>query len=167
MIHRRLVLFAALLLLALHAPALPLTNLWSLRTGVGVTSCPALSPNGILYFGSSEGYLYAVSTNRYIEWIFETGLQIKSSPAIADDGNLRQRNSQQPREFRQCDTLVGERMCDVEVVTLGVARKSRSHCARCSKSLLAPTILAAASSRCPKSSTTIGRNPTVRCSSPT
>ncbi len=38
--------------------------------------------------------------------------------AIADDGDLRQRNSQQTREFRHCDTLVGEWMCDVEVVGL-------------------------------------------------
>jgi hypothetical protein len=44
--------------------------------------------------------------------------------AIADDGDLRQRNSQQPREFRQCDPLVGKRMGNVEVVRLRTSNGS-------------------------------------------
>ena len=38
--------------------------------------------------------------------------------AVADDGDLRQRNAQQLREFRQRVAFVGERMGDVEVVGL-------------------------------------------------
>ena len=38
--------------------------------------------------------------------------------AIADDGDLRQRNGQQLRDLRQCGAFVGERMGDVEVVGL-------------------------------------------------
>ena len=38
--------------------------------------------------------------------------------AIADNGDLRQRNGQQLRDFRQCGAFVGERMGDVEVVWL-------------------------------------------------
>ena len=38
--------------------------------------------------------------------------------AVADDGDLRQRNGQQLRDLRQCGAFVGERMGDVEVVGL-------------------------------------------------
>ena len=38
--------------------------------------------------------------------------------AVADDGDLRQRNGQQLRDFRQRRAFVGERMGDVEVVGL-------------------------------------------------
>jgi outer membrane protein assembly factor BamB len=65
-----------------------ITNAWSMRVGILNYSSAALSPDGILYFGSWDHNLYAVSTNRYIKWKFETGLQIKSSPAIADDGTI-------------------------------------------------------------------------------
>jgi hypothetical protein len=75
--------------------------------------------------------------------------------AVADDGDFRQRNSQQLRDLRQCDTLVGERVGDVEVVGLrtddgsAVSRARPAHCARTARearnSLLTPTILAAAS----------------------
>jgi outer membrane protein assembly factor BamB len=80
-----------ILLSSYHALAdgLPeLPNLWSLRAGSGTHSSPALSPEGILYFGSFDHNLYAVSTNRFIKWTFKTGLDIKSSPAVAADGTI-------------------------------------------------------------------------------
>src|SRR6185312_11797969 len=78
-------LVAAVFLVSLFARAGELTNIWSLRAGIGSESSPALSTNGILYFGSWDHRLYAVSTNRFIKWAFTTGLDIKSSPAIGDD----------------------------------------------------------------------------------
>ncbi len=84
----RALLLSIFLLLAIRAPAQDSTNIWSLRVGNQNHSSPALSPEGVLYFGSGDHKLYAVSTNRYIKWAFETGLDIKSSPAIADDGTI-------------------------------------------------------------------------------
>src|ERR1700688_1613199 len=37
---------------------------------------------------------------------------------VTNDGNLRQRDSQQLRQLRQCDALVGKRMANVEIVRL-------------------------------------------------
>ena len=44
--------------------------------------------------------------------------------AVADDGDLRQRNGQQLRDLRQCGAFVGERMGDVEVVRLRTGDES-------------------------------------------
>jgi len=84
----RNLIFGAVFLVLLQARAIELTNLWSFRVCLGCESSPALSPDGILYFGSGDHHLYAVSTNRSVRWTFETGLDIKSSPAIGSDGTI-------------------------------------------------------------------------------
>lgn len=80
--------FALVVVSCVRAGAIDLTNTWSLRAGLQNSSSPALSPDGVLYFGSGDHRLYAVSTNQYVKWSFATGLDIKSSPAIADDGTI-------------------------------------------------------------------------------
>ena len=70
--------------------------LWECMTGGRISSSPAIE-DGVVYFGSGDGYLYAVDTVDGAElWKAATGDEITSSPAIADgvvyigsrDGNV-------------------------------------------------------------------------------
>jgi outer membrane protein assembly factor BamB len=72
------------------------TVLWEYSTGGRVASSPAIE-DGVVYFGSGDGNLYAVNAADGVElWEAATGDEIISSPAIADgvvyigsnDGNL-------------------------------------------------------------------------------
>ena len=57
---------------------------WKFHTGGYVNSTPAIE-NGIVYAGSTDGYLYAVSADTgSLRWKFATGSRVVSSPAIAD-----------------------------------------------------------------------------------
>lgn len=47
---------------------------------------PVIDAEGKLYFGTSEGDLYVLNENGGLEWKFQTGMPIKSSPAIGSDG---------------------------------------------------------------------------------
>ncbi|MDR3689869.1 MAG: PQQ-binding-like beta-propeller repeat protein [Fimbriimonas sp.] len=53
---------------------------------VQATSCPTLGSDGTIYFGASDGNLYALSPSGGLLWTFQTGGQINSSPAISSDG---------------------------------------------------------------------------------
>jgi outer membrane protein assembly factor BamB len=64
------------------------TNEWSLSTGTSSLTCPAISSNGTIYFGTFTGRLWAVEPDGSSKWIFRTGLEIKSSPAIGTDGTI-------------------------------------------------------------------------------
>lgn len=62
---------------------------WSFDTEDGVESSPAIGPDGTLYFGSYDGYLYAVTDNGsegVLEWKFPTGGAIDGSPTVDGDG---------------------------------------------------------------------------------
>jgi hypothetical protein len=39
-----------------------------------------------LYFGSDDGYVYALNPDGSLKWRYLTGNAVKSSPAIADNG---------------------------------------------------------------------------------
>ncbi|BCV24412.1 PQQ-binding-like beta-propeller repeat protein [Gelria sp. Kuro-4] len=57
---------------------------WKFSTGDGVYSSPAVAA-GTVYFGSRDGYLYAVNTQTgRLEWKFQTGAGIESSPVVAE-----------------------------------------------------------------------------------
>jgi outer membrane protein assembly factor BamB len=61
---------------------------WTFPTGGAVTTKPAVSSNGAhIYFGSDDGYVYAVNSNGGQEWKFNTFSAVKSSPALSNSGN--------------------------------------------------------------------------------
>ena len=62
---------------------------WSFDTGDGVESSPAIGPDGTVYFGSYDGYLYAVTdagSQGVLQWKFLTGDAIDGSPTVDGDG---------------------------------------------------------------------------------
>ena len=65
-----------------------ITNEWSLVTSAPTETCPAIAPDGTIYFGTFTGRLWAVRPDGSRKWIFHAGLEIKSSPAIGADGTI-------------------------------------------------------------------------------
>lgn len=58
---------------------------WKFRTHGYVNSSPAVS-NGVVYVGSTDGNVYAVSADTgALRWKFTTGSRVVSSPAVAND----------------------------------------------------------------------------------
>jgi len=57
---------------------------WKFKAGGYITSSPALE-NGLLYFGSQDGNLYALDIKTGAEaWSFQTGKPVNSSPAVSN-----------------------------------------------------------------------------------
>jgi len=57
---------------------------WKFETDSYVSSSPAVS-DGVVYFGSWDGYLYALDINTGQEqWKFYTDDYVRSSPAVSD-----------------------------------------------------------------------------------
>ena len=80
-----------------RAAGADLTNLWDLTAGVYVDSCAAIDAKGIIYVtasGSTKfhdvkgGELVAIEPDGRQKWAFTTGRDIKSSPAIGEDGTI-------------------------------------------------------------------------------
>lgn len=72
---------------------------WTFETGDGIESSPTIDENGVVYFGSHDGYLYAINSDGTLKWKFKAGdpvydakwkrySAILSSPAIASDGTV-------------------------------------------------------------------------------
>lgn len=64
---------------------------WSFATSGGVQNCPAIGPDGAIYFGDDGGTIYAVNPQTHHEiWSTTptTAAAILSSPALGDDGAL-------------------------------------------------------------------------------
>jgi len=51
-------------------------------------SSPAIGPDGAIYVGSQDNYLYAVNSDGTLKWKFLTGGPVRSSPAIGADGTV-------------------------------------------------------------------------------
>lgn len=66
----------------------PDTLRWRYETGRAITSSPALGPDGTIYVGSTDNYLYALSPQNILRWRFQTGALIRFSPAVATDGTV-------------------------------------------------------------------------------
>ncbi|MDS0284499.1 PQQ-binding-like beta-propeller repeat protein [Haloarcula onubensis] len=65
-------------------PQTPIGEQWSYQTGDSVASSPAVV-DGIVYIGSNDGYVYALSAYDGTErWSFQTGDWVRSSPAVVD-----------------------------------------------------------------------------------
>ena len=57
---------------------------WRFKTGNVNRSTPAVA-EGVVYFGSHTGYLYALdAATGALKWKFDTGAEISSSPAVAE-----------------------------------------------------------------------------------
>jgi len=61
---------------------------WRYKTGGSIENCPALGDDGNVYFGSDDGYVYALDRNGSLNWRLQTGAAVKSSPALAPDGTV-------------------------------------------------------------------------------
>ena len=60
---------------------------WTFSTGDSVESSPSLSQAGVLYIGSYDNTLYALSASSGAQlWAFNTSRGIASSPALSPDG---------------------------------------------------------------------------------
>ncbi|MES2695581.1 MAG: PQQ-binding-like beta-propeller repeat protein [Verrucomicrobiota bacterium] len=57
-------------------------------TGGFIVSSPAVGPDGTLYIGSQDKYLYAVAPTGALKWRFLTGDWVDASPTIAPDGTV-------------------------------------------------------------------------------
>ncbi len=64
------------------------TPLWTFKTKSYVESTPAISGDGTLYFGSADGYIYAVDSGGSLKWRCLTASSVSSSPAIGADGTV-------------------------------------------------------------------------------
>ncbi len=63
---------------------------WSFRAGDEIFSSPVLGQDGTVYFGATDGYLYAVGPDGQLRWKVATPgrRQIYSSPLVSADGNI-------------------------------------------------------------------------------
>ena len=65
------------------------TNLWTFPLqSYFADSSPALAPDGMIYQATFNGRLFAVTPEGKLKWAFQADREIKSSPAIADDGTI-------------------------------------------------------------------------------
>jgi len=60
--------------------------LWSYHTGDSVLTSPVVY--GSVYFGSNDGYLYALNRNGSLRWHNPIGSAIRSSPAVSPDSTV-------------------------------------------------------------------------------
>jgi outer membrane protein assembly factor BamB len=61
---------------------------WEFKAGSFISSSPALSNDGQLYFGTGSGLVVALNLAGEEQWSFQTGARIFSSPAIGRDGTV-------------------------------------------------------------------------------
>ncbi|MBE7499156.1 MAG: PQQ-binding-like beta-propeller repeat protein [Verrucomicrobiales bacterium] len=62
---------------------------WGFLTGAEIFSSPAIGPDGTIYFGSNDHFVYAVDGGTGVKrWSFETGGWVRSSPAVGSDGTV-------------------------------------------------------------------------------
>lgn len=57
-------------------------------TGGYIVSSPAVAPDGTLYVGTQDKYLYALNPNGSLNWRFLTGDWVDATPAIGPDGTI-------------------------------------------------------------------------------
>jgi outer membrane protein assembly factor BamB len=78
-----------LLLLSAVTQGAPGQLKWTFPTAGAIRSSPALGTNGLVYFGSIDGNVYAIEAGSGAErWRYSAGEPIHSSPAIAPNGSV-------------------------------------------------------------------------------
>jgi outer membrane protein assembly factor BamB len=67
-------------------------RIWRYQIKEGISaanySSPAIAPDGTVYVGSQDEYLYAVNFDGSLKWRFYAGGVVRSSPAIGGDGTV-------------------------------------------------------------------------------
>jgi outer membrane protein assembly factor BamB len=61
---------------------------WRVLQNISSRSSPAVSAEGVIYFGAEDGRLYAVARNGTPLWSYHTSAPIRNSPSIDGDGNI-------------------------------------------------------------------------------
>ncbi len=82
------VVFLLISLGAAHGAGTPGTLKWSYSTGSSIQSVPAIGADGMIYVGSGDSKLYALTPKGARKWVYTTGSSIDSSPAIGADGTI-------------------------------------------------------------------------------
>ncbi len=62
--------------------------LWSFKTDDVTPTCPTIAPDGTIYIGSHDNYLYSINKDGKMNWRFKTGDFVHGSPALDSDGNI-------------------------------------------------------------------------------
>lgn len=71
-------------------------QLWSYTTGNGVYSSPAIAPDGTIYIGSTDGYLYAINPDGSLKWRFTEPapyISFNAAPMVDGDGTIYARRN--------------------------------------------------------------------------
>ena len=50
--------------------------------------CTTIAPDGTVYFGSDDNYLYALYPDGTLKWRYETDANVETSPTIGSDGKV-------------------------------------------------------------------------------
>jgi outer membrane protein assembly factor BamB len=53
-----------------------------------IYTTPLIAPDGTIYIGSNEGYLFALNNNGNIKWSYNAGYPLQSSPIIDGSGSI-------------------------------------------------------------------------------
>jgi outer membrane protein assembly factor BamB len=65
---------------------------WRFKVGPdvqgGLNGGICIDNNGVIYFGDTDGYIYALYPNGTEKWRYKTDMWITSTPALAEDGTL-------------------------------------------------------------------------------
>ena len=66
----------------------PGTQKWFVDTGGNVQSSPAIGPEGVIYVGSQDKFLYAINPDGTVKWKYEAEQVIFEPPSIDEDGTI-------------------------------------------------------------------------------
>lgn len=61
---------------------------WKFHGNNEFLSSPAIGPDGTIYIGCDDNFIYAINSNGTLKWKVRTGYHVISSPAIDDQGNI-------------------------------------------------------------------------------
>ncbi len=81
-------IFLLFFLFGYIALAQPESLKWRFRAEYKITSSPTIDPDGTIYVGSYDNYLYAIKQDGSLKWRFRAEYKITSSPAIGPDGTI-------------------------------------------------------------------------------
>jgi len=62
--------------------------LWKFTEGHSLYSAATIDANGVIYFGSEDGKLYALNSDGSLKWSFDAGSTVAAPPSIAPDGTI-------------------------------------------------------------------------------